>query len=170
MPNFGGRRRGDCGAGRYTVGDSDGPRCNRIRGACKRGATRNTRLASSRRADHRRRQIPCIYLRWPVVVVVVPPGTVVVEWGGGGVVAVNRPAAQEPALQGRQVEVGAIWAAMVEDGVILHRVRAARPKASVVEVHAELARQVLHLKGQYASTRPSEAGGENKRTKLPKVK
>ena len=33
MPNFGGRRRGDCGAGRYTVGDSDGPRCNRGREA-----------------------------------------------------------------------------------------------------------------------------------------
>ena len=38
-------------AGRCTVGDSDGPQCNRIRGACKRGATRNTHVACSRRAD-----------------------------------------------------------------------------------------------------------------------
>ena len=75
-----------------------------MRGSCKRGATRNTRAAGSRRPDQRRRQIHCIYLRWPVVVVVVPPGTVVVEWGGDGGVAVNRPAAQEQLLQGRPVE------------------------------------------------------------------
>ena len=56
---------------------------------CKRGAQRVSSLwASSRRADLRRRQIPCVYLQWPAVA------------------GVKRPSARQQAARAGRVEDG----------------------------------------------------------------
>ena len=57
---------------------------------CKRGATRNARVASSRRTGHRRRQIHCVYLRWPAVA------------------GVKRPIARQQAARAGRVEDGGV--------------------------------------------------------------
>ena len=77
-------------AGRRTVGDSDGPRCNICENPANAEPRGFRRVASSRRTGHRRRQIHCVYLRWPAVA------------------GVKRPIARQQAARAGRVEDGGV--------------------------------------------------------------